>query len=334
MEEAPPAVTSPLAPAHRSTAGRVAAIACWAFVGFLSAVEVARLVDWNGRVLTLAIANTGWLFLPVYAIVAFAALTGRRALTACAAVLAVLHVVAVAPLFGAEAIDPASRRAPQLRVVTANLSHENAEPDALLAELAAADADVVALQEVTPRLWGVIARTSLRDAYPYRAVRAAEGSGGIALLARAPLHGTNVVWLDRRAALLASVEVEGRSVTVLAVHPHSPLDGYSRYAAEMDDLDAFIERLPRPLVVAGDFNSTRFNRRFDHLLDGDLRDAHNARGKAFATSWPNGTRLALPLLIDHVLVSDEVEVLDVWEGDGAGSDHRPVIADLAILGRP
>jgi endonuclease/exonuclease/phosphatase family metal-dependent hydrolase len=37
------------------------------------------------------------------------------------------------------------------------------------------------------------------------------------------------------------------------------------------------------------------------------------------------------LRLDHVLVSPGVEVQAIQEGVGQGSDHRPVIADLALL---
>jgi endonuclease/exonuclease/phosphatase family metal-dependent hydrolase len=35
--------------------------------------------------------------------------------------------------------------------------------------------------------------------------------------------------------------------------------------------------------------------------------------------------------LDHVLVSPGVETRSIREGRGEGSDHRPIIADLALL---
>lgn len=66
---------------------------------------------------------------------------------------------------------------------------------------------------------------------------------------------------------------------------------------------------------------------FRDFDDADLRDAHDVVGRGLA-----GTRKSLRIesLIDHVVVSPDWSVLAVDEGFGAGSDHRPVIADPAL----
>ncbi|HEV3402239.1 MAG TPA: hypothetical protein VG078_10505, partial [Acidimicrobiales bacterium] len=75
------------------------------------------------------------------------------------------------------------------------------------------------------------------------------------------------------------------------------------------------------------------HRGFCRLLDAGLHDAHAERRRWFVATWPIDMRPLPPLShIDHVLVSDQVAVLDVWEGVGRGSDHRPVVADLAVVG--
>lgn len=49
-------------------------------------------------------------------------------------------------------------------------------------------------------------------------------------------------------------------------------------------------------------------------------------------TWPRD-RGVLPALvrIDHVLTSDQVVVTRITAGAGAGSDHRPLIADVALV---
>jgi endonuclease/exonuclease/phosphatase (EEP) superfamily protein YafD len=37
-----------------------------------------------------------------------------------------------------------------------------------------------------------------------------------------------------------------------------------------------------------------------------------------------------PIRLDHLLVSREVEMLSVAEGEGRGSDHRPIVAEFAL----
>ncbi len=87
-----------------------------------------------------------------------------------------------------------------------------------------------------------------------------------------------------------------------------------------------------PLVVAGDLNADRDHALFRGLLDTGLRDAHDSVGRGLARTWPSG----LPLLhLDHVLVRDgeggQLVVTAVREERVPGSDHRAVVADLAVL---
>jgi endonuclease/exonuclease/phosphatase (EEP) superfamily protein YafD len=37
--------------------------------------------------------------------------------------------------------------------------------------------------------------------------------------------------------------------------------------------------------------------------------------------------------LDHVLVDDALVVLDIRELRGSGSDHKPVLVDLAVMSR-
>jgi endonuclease/exonuclease/phosphatase (EEP) superfamily protein YafD len=86
-----------------------------------------------------------------------------------------------------------------------------------------------------------------------------------------------------------------------------------------------------PTIVAGDFNATQYNHWVGRLGELGLQSAHEARGRPLATTWPNGRRAVPPLRLDHVLLTGELFPLAVGEGDGAGSDHRPVVVDVAVL---
>jgi endonuclease/exonuclease/phosphatase (EEP) superfamily protein YafD len=85
-----------------------------------------------------------------------------------------------------------------------------------------------------------------------------------------------------------------------------------------------------PLIVAGYLNATSHAAAFERLVDIGLRDVHDHLGRGLATTWPNGVFSLPNLRLDHVLVTDELVPLAVREGIGEGSDHRPVIVDLAL----
>jgi endonuclease/exonuclease/phosphatase family metal-dependent hydrolase len=63
-----------------------------------------------------------------------------------------------------------------------------------------------------------------------------------------------------------------------------------------------------------------------------LTDAAAARGKAYGMTWPRDRRIVPPLVrIDHVLTTRGLVVTHLAVGTGKGSDHRPLVADVAVV---
>jgi endonuclease/exonuclease/phosphatase (EEP) superfamily protein YafD len=83
-------------------------------------------------------------------------------------------------------------------------------------------------------------------------------------------------------------------------------------------------------VVLGDFNSTQYSLVYHEITSLGLRSAHEDRGRGFATTWPNGENPLPPIRIDQAFLSPEVECLDIFEGIGRGSDHKPLILDIRV----
>jgi len=85
---------------------------------------------------------------------------------------------------------------------------------------------------------------------------------------------------------------------------------------------------PRPLVLAGDLNTTPFSGVFTRFVrDSGLRDSN--LGFGISPTWMRKTPwFAIPL--DHVLVSDDLLVYDRRLGPACGSDHNPVIVELSF----
>jgi endonuclease/exonuclease/phosphatase (EEP) superfamily protein YafD len=89
------------------------------------------------------------------------------------------------------------------------------------------------------------------------------------------------------------------------------------------------------LLVVGDFNATWGNRGFRRLLDDGFVDAAAARGHPFQMTWPRNWQLLPPVLrLDHVLTRGAgLAVTAIRTGHGAGSDHRPLVATVALLSK-
>lgn len=104
--------------------------------------------------------------------------------------------------------------------------------------------------------------------------------------------------------------------------------GVRRRAEQARIVRRAIERAAAPVLVTGDFNSTRHQWAYRHIAQG-LQDAVGERGPRWAATFP----AARPLVrIDHVLAGPEWQVQSArvlsLDGYGGISDHRPVVATL------
>ena len=85
------------------------------------------------------------------------------------------------------------------------------------------------------------------------------------------------------------------------------------------------------LLITGDFNATWNNKGFRQILDTGLTDAAAARGHALAMTW---SQMVAPLppfsRIDHILTGPGVAVTGISTHNGPGSDHRDLLASVAI----
>ena len=131
--------------------------------------------------------------------------------------------------------------------------------------------------------------------------------------------------------------VDGDGPRIVAVHAVAPIRWELRNWRS--DLDWLADQCAgENVIMAGDFNAT-----VDHFAGrgadgGDLgrcRDAGVQAGAGGLGTWPTEVPELLGSPIDHVLATPGWEVdafRVVGELDGAGSDHRPIVATLAPAG--
>jgi endonuclease/exonuclease/phosphatase (EEP) superfamily protein YafD len=286
-------------------------------------------------------AHFRWQFGAASMALLLAALVARRPwLIAIAGVTVILPWVAAA-------VDGAMTRAPrdqgaiaapaaaacsgvELRVVTANALFTNAEPALLLDWLQHIDADVVALQEITPA-WAV-ALQPLAAKYLYSKVLAREDPYGIALLSRWPVRDLQAIDFagDGLPALVARIDVRGHEVQVIALHTRWPvLPGLQAMRDRaLQRAAAVAADQPAATILLGDLNLTPYAPAFGRLVaESGLRDAFD--DQAWRPTWQAGFwPLALPL--DHVLVPRGSCVLGHQIGPAVGSDHRPLQVTLRL----
>ena len=235
---------------------------------------------------------------------------------------------------------PGPATAPTLRVMTCNLLMVNKDAAPILAEIDAARPDVLLLQEYTDEWHAAALKAGLAQRFPYSSFVTRDDSFGVALYSRLPFVGDVDNRLPLGRALVeqtrAVVRFGGRDVAVYNVHLLPPrrldytIDSRLQFADLLDTLAA--EKLP--YVVGGDLNLTGDTPQHHDLRRLGAIDAHDAAGRGRGSTWPVNTffRYLPGLRLDHVYVGNGLAAVRCETGVGRGSDHRPVIADVAFAG--
>jgi endonuclease/exonuclease/phosphatase (EEP) superfamily protein YafD len=308
----------------------------WSVTLPLAGLAAARLIGFDrSGLLSVANASTPFVYLPAYGGLLAGLRERRHGLTAVAAGVAACHLVWTAPeLRPRRRLPDGVRGAPRLRVVSANVRFTSPHSGVLARELAESGADLLFIQELSWAKLRELTSAGAFVAHPYSfADPRAPGSFGGGIWSRHPLTEAESRSLAGLPQARATVHVHGREIRLFNVHIKAPsrrrwVDLWRR---QFSALAEAVVGEKRPLIVAGDFNATYGHEPFRRLLATGLRDAHVEAGKGLAASWPRG-RLVPPFWrLDHVLVSPDLGVVDAWVGNGRGSDHRPVGAELAVV---
>lgn len=274
-------------------------------------------------------------FTPFVAIAAFlvagVALALRNwAAAAVAGLVALALAAAVLPrAIGDGTIDPGGRET--LAVVSANVYRGKADPAALVALVERNEADLLAVQELTPRFARGLREAGIFRRLPHAVVEVRQGAAGGGIYSRLPLRpiasGSPTFFRQPRVALTFP---DGRRIRVADVHPLTPgRTGIDVWEDSLGDLPSTGEETP--WVLVGDFNATLDHSRLRQVLDRGYRDAGAVAGQGLVPTWPNRDHdLPLVITIDHVLADSRLGVVEYGVEDLSGSDHRSVHAELAL----
>jgi endonuclease/exonuclease/phosphatase (EEP) superfamily protein YafD len=252
----------------------------------------------------------------------------HRALAVALALLAVLQTVPLLQYAGENPVQPDPRSPARLRIVMANVLVWNRDFDALARLIERERPDVVGLVEVDAD-W-IKGLAQLHPQYPYR-LDVPFGAMGLALWFRdrpVLMEPPRVLVKGGWPVLHAVIDFGGQTRHLWLAHPCSPLRRLGRPPgqAELMALAEEVRRSGGSRIVIGDLNCTDGSPFFhDFLQKSGLRDSRLGFGRQ--PSWPAGKPYRLAL--DHALVSEDLAVVDRRLGPEFGSDHLPLILELA-----
>jgi endonuclease/exonuclease/phosphatase (EEP) superfamily protein YafD len=255
---------------------------------------------------------------------------GRTALwTSLAAVL--VNGALVLPTIAGVSSAPAG--APSMKLLMFNIHWNNKNFDGIDALIAQYDPDVVVLNEIyknnRPGLRMLDAR------FPYRVECWTSWPCDTLILSRRPLRNQNMMREHdgvRIGVAQATFDIGACPVTIFAAHfnrpwPYHALNSDGAQVKQARALAELVAAWAGPRIVAGDLNAAAWTPVVREI-------AGAAKGRALgglSGTWPWFFPSALKMPIDHVIVSGEIvgtrTVLPV-----TGSDHSPVLAELAMPG--
>jgi endonuclease/exonuclease/phosphatase (EEP) superfamily protein YafD len=223
---------------------------------------------------------------------------------------------------------------PVLTLASHNMWGRNSTPERAIEVLLELDADVVALQEAFSHHepW----TGQLSSQYPYQAncpnqstklfsrLPIIESGCTDRLLLDNPIIGRPIPGWDLPPAAWARLELpDGSEGVVMSVHMTWP-NPLAPQAEERVLLSAALRQFDRDrLILLGDFNAAPPSVALRQMEE-DWGVRRRTQG---LPSWP----AIFPFVaIDHLFAGDDWETVSIGRGGSTGSDHRPIIVELAL----
>jgi endonuclease/exonuclease/phosphatase family metal-dependent hydrolase len=233
---------------------------------------------------------------------------------------------------------------PQFRLLTYNVDWGCQRPDLTAEIIRKSGAEIVCLQETTPRLEAYLRQRFFLD-YSFAEFRdsGTRMGGGFAFLSKVPAREIAFVQSDSGwfAGWIMEFQTKSGPVQVINVHLHPPVsdsgnwNGISDYFStendRVEELKRFFSERRAGLVtlVAGDFNEDDGGRALEYLKSKNMTSALPQFDQQTPTWQGRVSFVTLSLRLDHILYSSELRCLSARVIREGASDHFPVEAVFA-----
>ena len=311
----------------------------WLVVAVLGLVALLRLVAWDSiEPLIVLDALTLIVYLPAWVVAIGALIVRHWWLAAAAVVIVIAQLTFVLPELLAAAPVPAwARYAPVVRVFDANVDKSLHFEAGYVRAIEQDHPDLITLEEFTPPALQSMRASGVLASFPYRCAAPANGATGFLIASRLRLTGCQVrtvLWDGQWTPYMveATLWSSGGPVALRLVHTLAPLPvSWREWSAALAAVGGSVRASgDSRMLMVGDFNATWGNSRFVALLHDGLTDGAAARGKTTDMTWPNGAVVPPFVRIDHVLTGARLAVTKIAAKPGFGSDHRYLVAMVAI----
>lgn len=308
---------------RRRQAGRIVCI-----LGFLLALALLGVGQLSRVWIPLDLLNH---FTAQLLIVAAACLVGMimpRARVLSALVLVLIGVIGIGvwPHYVSGGGPPPVSAGPNeriVRVMSFNSRLVNRDWRAVAEEIVRQKPDIVALVEIGDNQAPLF--QNLAATYPYRVDCLAEAYCPLAILSKFPIRDMTFRTRWRGPAFItARFGSELGNLTVMGVHSSRP-PFFATQLEQMSVLGHVLGSIGGERIVMGDFNATPYSR-----MLAEVARRSGLELVSFLPSWPSFFELP-QIAINHIFLSPGLRLAgSVRIGSSAGSDHYPLIAEIAV----
>ncbi len=259
-------------------------------------------------------------------------LLGSWRMSSVAAIGTVLTGLALAPWYVPSSLPDDLGSRTIVRVMQFNILEPNTRYDDVATEVRHHDVALVVFQEADER-W-VDGLEQLDDALPHSYFQPAGMLRGNLIRSRYPLSDVVLEPSIGGAAapsVSMTIDVNGQRVSLLVGHTTPPHDAYfsDLRNRELQRLAQRAAEMPTPVIFLGDLNTAMWSPHYKAFeRESGLSNAR--RGFGVVNSFPMDGYAMLRVPLDHCMVSSDIAVLDFRRGAACGSDHAPIIAELAL----
>lgn len=231
-------------------------------------------------------------------------------------------------------VSPQTEKEVHLRVVSYNLLSQNNKKEEELVFLkktmSGPGNKIIFLMEVN-QAWGK-ALKSLEVDFPYSYFLIQEDNFGFAIISNIPFKSRSSYDMDSLGfkAIKIVITVGNKDISIWGVHPVPPIEKVA-FNARNEYLSNLKRRLSietNAVIVLGDFNVSPWSKYYGQLLNSTEKPLRRAGEKfPYSSTWAVSV---FGTMIDHILYSSELSVVNYEVGPFIGSDHRSLITDFNI----
>ncbi len=213
-------------------------------------------------------------------------------------------------------------------MLTFNLRFDNQQQEEVMTFFEEADADILALTEISRHWEPVLAR--LETSYPHR-FHCPEWSkiGGSMIWSKFPLRSDNDYCHSYAALGVTEIQLQERWIPIGIVHLRWPWPASG--PEQVEELAPFLKGIADTGIISGDFNATTWSWSMQQFANYAGMEIITGFGGTWIYKYlPMSLAPFFGLPIDNVLAKGDVIVTKVETQKSVGSDHLPMLIEFAL----